>query len=153
MDETPTPQIIEPEPDPTQDQANVFKLGSHGGDTTDPPLPPNFSPTVIDVPYVSGTGNVWELLTCTMGNWMNEPTYYAYSWRRDGTTEIGTGDSYTPNDADVGHSITCVVIAGNAAGANAAPPSNAVEVTAAAAAAARSVPRQPEPPAPAEGRA
>jgi hypothetical protein len=85
-------------------------------------------PAVVDVPYVAGTGTVGETLTCTMGNWTGEPTSYAYQWKRDGTTDLGTDDSYVIAAADAGSSITCVVTATNALGSTTAPPSNAVAV-------------------------
>lgn len=89
-----------------------------------------------DVPYVyeSAAGT----LECTMGNWLGEPTAYAYAWWRNGTS-IGTNaDLYILVAADAGHPITCVVTATNANGSTAAPPSNAFipPVTGAMAAAA-----------------
>jgi hypothetical protein len=87
------------------------------------------APGVVDVPYVAGTGTVGQTLTCTMGNWTGEPTEYAYQWRRDGTTDIGTGAaSYLIVSADAGHQVTCIVTATNGVGSSAAPPSNSVMV-------------------------
>jgi hypothetical protein len=68
-----------------------------------------------------------------MGNWNGEPTSYAYQWKRDGSADIGTGDTYAVVAEDGGHSITCVVTATNAQGSTAAPPSNAVHVNGGAA--------------------
>jgi hypothetical protein len=83
-------------------------------------------PENVDVPYVSQQG---DLLNCTLGNWTGEPTSYAYQWVRDGEINIGSGATpYIVTGADVGHEVTCVVTATNAAGSTAAPPSNAVTV-------------------------
>jgi hypothetical protein len=86
---------------------------------TDPPVN-------VDVPYVEQVG---DLLTCTMGNWDNEPTSYSYQWKSDGTATIGTDASqYTVTPDDAGHTITCIVTATNAIGSTAAPPSNGVAI-------------------------
>lgn len=98
------------------------------------------APVNVDVPYVGGVGILGGTLTCTMGNWEGEPTTYAYQWKSD-AADVGTGAaSYVVADTDVGHSITCVVTATNAAGSTTAPPSNAVVATVSAAA-RRAVPR------------
>jgi hypothetical protein len=89
---------------------------------------PAAAPTNVDVPYVSGLGEVGQLLNCTMGNWTGEPTSYAYQWKSDGTRDLGTENVYAVQESDVGHSITCVVTASNALGSTTAPPSNAVTV-------------------------
>ena len=85
-------------------------------------------PTVVDVPHVSGGTTVGSELTCTKGNWTGSPTEYAYAWKRDGATAIGTNAAtYTLVAADLpGHAITCIVTATNAQGSTIAPPSNAI---------------------------
>jgi PKD repeat protein len=84
-------------------------------------------PAVVDIPYVWQPDLAVEALECTMGNWMGAPTGYTYQWKRDGTTDIGTGTAqYVYVTADVDHSITCVVTATNANGSTTAPQSNAV---------------------------
>ena len=88
-------------------------------------------PANVDVPVVTGTGLVGEVLNCTTGNWSGEPTGYAYQWMSDAATPLGTQADYGVVADDVGHSLTCVVTASNAAGSAAAPPSNAVLITAA----------------------
>jgi hypothetical protein len=88
--------------------------------------PPSAPPTNIDVPYAQQTV---DLISVTMGNWTGEPTSYAYQWRRDGTTNIGTdSDQYAVTSADIGHTVDCIVTATNASGSTAAPPSNGVVV-------------------------
>jgi hypothetical protein len=121
-------------PTPTQDEADAFKLQAHGASEGDVP------PVNVDVPHVSGTGAVGATLSCTMGNWEGEPTSYAYQWL-GGTSTLGTGETYTVGESDVGASITCVVTATNAFGSTTAPPSNAIDVAAAARAAAPEKPR------------
>jgi hypothetical protein len=89
------------------------------------------APVNRDVPLVTGTGAVGETLTCTMGNWDNEPSDYAFAWKRDGSQDVGSNSlNYRVDTADPGHSITCVVTAINAKGSTVAPPSNAIEVLA-----------------------
>jgi hypothetical protein len=87
-------------------------------------------PTNVDIPFVSGTGDVGSSLNCTMGNWTGEPTGYVGKWMSDGTVEVGTGADYVVADTDVGHSLTCVVTATNVLGEGTAPPSNAIVVPA-----------------------
>jgi hypothetical protein len=90
-------------------------------------------PAVVDVPYVSGAGTVGGTLSCTMGNWTGEPTGYAYQWQSDGADlPGGSASSYVVVEADVGHSLACVVTATNAFGSTTAPPSNAVMAATAA---------------------
>jgi hypothetical protein len=101
------------------------------------------APVCIDVPAVTGTAAVDSMLTCTMGNWGNEPVSYTYAWSSGGTEA-----TYTVVAGDAGTSITCVVSATNAGGTTAAPPSNAVAIPAAAgtqAAGERVVPRREYP--------
>jgi hypothetical protein len=98
--------------------------GDSGGGSAPAP------PACLTVPAVTGTGEVGESLSCTMGVWSGEPTSYAYQWKSDGATDLGSGADYTVVAADAGHSLTCVVTATNAAGSAEAPPSNAIEITA-----------------------
>jgi hypothetical protein len=85
-------------------------------------------PVVIDAPAVIGTGAVGQVLTCTQGNWDGTPSSYAYQWKRDGTTNIGTNaNAYTLVAGDSGHSVSCVVTATNLTGSTPAA-SNAIAV-------------------------
>jgi len=90
------------------------------------------APVCIDVPFVGGGAAVGDTLTCTMGNWGNEPVSYTYAW-----SSGGIESSYVVQAADAGTSITCVVSATNAGGTTAAPPSNGVMIPAAQADAAK----------------
>lgn len=123
-------------PTPTQEENDLLRLGlMHIDDKAG--APPAAAPSVVDVPYLGGTGAVGEILTCTKGNWQGEPTAFAYAWKSGAAAVGGPGDTYTVAESDAGKSITCVVTATNAAGSTVAPPSNAVPI----AATARSVPR------------
>lgn len=90
------------------------------------------APQYVDIPYisvVSGSSPALPILTSTKGNWFGEPTAYAYQWKRDGATNIGTNSNlYTTVVGDSTHSITCVVSATNPNGTTAAPASNAIVV-------------------------
>ena len=56
-------------------------------------------------------------MTCSEGTWLNSPTSYTYSWRRDASGISGaTSSSYKLTSADVNHLITCTVVAHNDAG-------------------------------------
>src|SRR5215475_4985078 len=73
------------------------------------------APVVIDVPHVTGVGEVGQTLSCTTGNWENDPNTYAYQWQSDGTN-AGTGtdsNEYVIDPSDSSKSITCVVTATN----------------------------------------
>jgi hypothetical protein len=96
-----------------------------------PTAPP--APVCVDVPFVQGSAAVGAELTCTMGNWGNEPVSYAYAWSTG-----STNGTYVVTEADAGASITCVVSATNAGGTTAAPPSNAIVIPTGAATQARS---------------
>lgn len=90
------------------------------------PLEP---PVNVDIPHLQGVGAVGETLTCTMGNWENNPTAYSYDFRRDGVSIVsGPSDSYVVVADDAGTSIDCIVTATNSAGSTAAPPSAAIAI-------------------------
>ena len=97
-----------------------------------PQLAPRPGPPVnVDVPYVSGTGEIGSVLSCTTGNWQGEPTEYAYAWDAVGVDTSSA--TYTVDAADAGMPISCTVTATNALGSTAAPQSNIVTVPGAAA--------------------
>jgi hypothetical protein len=86
-------------------------------------------PVNRDLPYAGQTGTT---LNCTMGNWENEPTSYAYQWQRDGANVTGgTAADYTVVPADDGTVMACVLTATNALG-SATARSNDVTVEASA---------------------
>lgn len=100
----------------------------------DDALEPDPPPVNVDVPYASGIGSVGSVLNCTMGNWegmKGEVATYAYRWMNDGNPALnGSQANYVVVDGDRGHSLTCVVTATNASGSTAAPPSNAIAISA-----------------------
>ena len=72
------------------------------------PAPP---PVVVDEPYAAQEDTV---MTCTMGNWENEPTAYFYQWQRDRSNIQGVGagsNRYPVAPEDVGHTLACIVTA------------------------------------------
>jgi hypothetical protein len=99
-------------------ELGVTGEGGDGAPATDPPVN-------VDVPHVTQAG---DTLNCTMGNWQNTPTGYAYQWKLDGA-DVGTdAANHTVNAGDAGKTATCVVTATNAIGSTAAPPSVGVVV-------------------------
>ncbi len=83
-----------------------------------------FPPVNTTAPLVTGT----TALSCTMGNWTNAPTSYAYQWLRGGTAIGGaTANTYTVVGADSGTNVSCRVTASNAAGSTPAV-SNAIAI-------------------------
>jgi len=104
----------------------VLMVDADAGTGEGTPPPPVTPPVNVDVPYVQQAG---ATMTCTMGNWQGEPTSYAYQWQMDDQSIPSAGASLPLTQADLGHSVACIVTATNAAGSTAAPQSNAVVVT------------------------
>jgi hypothetical protein len=74
-------------------------------------------PVVVAPPVISGTAEQGQLISCSTGTWLGDPTSYAYSWQRAGTAIAGAVSStYKLASTDVGKAITCAVIAHNASG-------------------------------------
>jgi len=81
------------------------------------------------VPSISGTPRAGAVLSCSTGSWSNAPTTYVFVWNRDGTPIAGTTSStYTVRSIDEGSTLTCSVVALNAAGAAKAATSAGVAV-------------------------
>src|SRR5947209_5751981 len=77
-------------------------------------------PVDVTPPSISGSAQQGQTVTCLPGTWLNSPTGYAYSWQRDVTTSVGSSSStYALTAADVGHAITCTVVASNSSGSSA----------------------------------
>jgi len=95
-----------------------------------------FAPVNVDVPAVlvngdlAGNAKVGDTLTCTTGNWDEQPTRYSFHWRSDGDPVGSDSDTYVAAAEQGETAIDCIVTAYNAAGEAAAPPSNAVEIDA-----------------------
>ena len=80
-------------------------------------LPTGGQPIDVVPPTISGNTAPGQTVTCSTGTWLNSPTSYAYSWQRDGASIAGqTTNQYLLASADVGHAITCTVMASNSAG-------------------------------------
>lgn len=80
------------------------------------PAPP-VTPVNTAPPVLSGTAAVEERLTCTHGSWANKPTNVAYRWLRDGVPIAEkSSNTYYVGYEDEGYTLTCEVIASNAAG-------------------------------------
>lgn len=79
---------------------------------------PAAPPVNTSVPAITGTPTVGSTITCTMGIWENEPTSYAYQWRKLPFANIAgaTSASYVVQAGDVGSDIYCNVTATNALG-------------------------------------
>ena len=79
------------------------------------------APVNTVLPVISGTATQGQTLSVTNGTWSNNPTGFAYQWKRAGTVISGaTAASYLLVNADAGSTITCTVTASNAGGANSA---------------------------------
>jgi hypothetical protein len=78
-------------------------------------------PHNIALPVISGIPQVGAMLTTSNGSWTNNPNTFIYQWNRDGlpiTFPAGAGhaSSYFAVSADVGHSLSVTVTAGNPMG-------------------------------------
>lgn len=74
-------------------------------------------------PSVTGDTTVGQELTADNGTWTNNPTSYAYQWRRCDTSPFqcldvngATGKTYGVREADIGFRMDVVVTASNAKG-------------------------------------
>lgn len=77
-------------------------------------------PVNLDLPTISGTEQVGETLTATLGTWDGDPSAFGIVWRRDGTAiEGATGETYDLVADDEDAEITVEVVAANAAGLSA----------------------------------
>jgi hypothetical protein len=81
-------------------------------------LPVSAPPVNTSLPVISGTAQPGQTLTCSQGAWTNAPMGYAYSWQRNVTTTIGSGNTYLLTAADVNQAITCTVVASNTSGSS-----------------------------------
>jgi len=81
-------------------------------------------PRNTDVPIISGTPEVGEVLTSDEGSWTGSPTSFAYQWQRCEADNIvscfdipaATAKTYTTRLADVGYRLRVQVTAKNANG-------------------------------------
>jgi CSLREA domain-containing protein len=70
-------------------------------------------PVNTRVPAISGTLQPSQALSCSVGSWTGSPFQsYSYQWSRSGSAVAGaTSSTYTVTSADVGHQLTCTVLA------------------------------------------
>ncbi len=93
--------------------------------TSIPPLPP----AELTAPTITGTPSGGQRLSCSTGDWSNDPTSFSYQWSRDETPIQGaTQAQYVVQASDEQLTLTCAVTAMNAAGPSAPAISNGVVV-------------------------
>jgi hypothetical protein len=74
-------------------------------------------PVATARPAITGTAKAGATLACSRGSWRNNPTRYSYQWYRDGAPIPGaTASTYMVHRIDQGNTLSCRVIAANAAG-------------------------------------
>lgn len=74
------------------------------------------APANTDVPAITGTAQVGQVLTASDGTWTGSPTI-ARQWKADGDAIAGaTAVTYTPVAGDIGKAITVTVTATNSKG-------------------------------------
>jgi len=80
------------------------------------PLPAT-APVSIAPPNLSGLPAPGSTLVCSTGTWSGNPRTLTYRWLRDGSPIAGqTTSSYTVQNADQGHALSCTVTAANEGG-------------------------------------
>ena len=72
-------------------------------------------PRLLTAPQISYQGSLKPstVLTCSTGTWANQPTVFTYSWLIDGQPAGITGAQMTVTAAQVGHMVSCQVVATN----------------------------------------
>jgi hypothetical protein len=105
---------------PTQNNLQSTSGFVYGGNVS--PVPVNTGGS--NLPTVSGTAQVGQTLTGTVGTWTNNPTSYTYMWTWEdcGTDNTRTGTitalttTTVPLTTDIGHQLCFSVWANNASG-------------------------------------
>lgn len=94
-------------------------------------LPIAAVPIETSLPAISGSAVQGQTVSCSPGAWEDDPSSYAYSWQRDGSSIAGQAASrYELAAADVDQAITCMVIASNSSGSG--PPAISLPILPAA---------------------
>jgi streptogramin lyase len=92
----------------------VAKNSGGSGTATSQPLAVDVrAPKNVTPPKLVGTVKAYETVTCNHGAWSPTPISYFYTWLLDGK-EIVVDDNaseYTPARSDVGHRLSCTVVA------------------------------------------
>lgn len=74
-------------------------------------------PVDVTLPVISGSPATGNKLSCGNGQWTNDPSRYTEQWNRDGQPIANaTGATYVVQFVDEAETLTCTVIASNAAG-------------------------------------
>jgi hypothetical protein len=104
------------------------------------PLRPFGSPPVYNgpintgLPIITGVVQVGQTLMATSGIWLRNPTSFTYQWVDSVTGNItgATTSNYLPTAANIGHTLSVIVVASNPNGqsapVNSAPTSPVVDV-------------------------
>lgn len=108
-----------PDPIPTQEEADDFKEAAVGI---------LVGPINTNVPRISGTGAIGATLSCSTGDWANQPSSFAYQWKSAAVNTGANQSTYVVLAGDATKSITCVVTASNHHGSAVAAPSNAIAI-------------------------
>lgn len=100
------------------------------------PIGPVIGPTIPEnsvAPVATGTTTVGLNVLCTSGDWLYNPTSFAYQWQTstNGTTGWtnlvdATNSVYTLQSTENGLYVRCAVVGSNAAGASSPANSNAL---------------------------
>ena len=87
-------------------------------------------PANVTAPTVSGSTALGSHLTCSEGTWSGTPApALTYQWLRDGKSIAGaTASTYVITEADLGHSLSCAVVAINTQGVASQASANVLEV-------------------------
>lgn len=89
-------------------------------------------PTNINPPTIIGNPSVGEMLFAVtdVSDWTGDPTSFGYQWQRDFSPIPGeVASSYMTSIADQFTTITCAVVATNAAGSSTPENSNGLFIT------------------------
>lgn len=90
------------------------------------------APSNISLPAIGGTPQVGVALTAHNGAWADEPTTFAYQWKKAGVAIVGaTAKTYTPVVGDVGAALSVSVTGVNSAGQATATSAATIDVVAA----------------------
>ena len=75
------------------------------------------SPANVEAPVITGIPSPGEVLTCSTGDWSNEPDSFKYEWRRDNEIiPFATHSTYELGVSEENMMINCTVRAGNEKG-------------------------------------
>ncbi|WP_395690833.1 hypothetical protein [Nocardioides sp.] len=106
-------------------QLTCLVTGANGSGSrtieSDPVTVPGDGPSNTTAPWISGTPEPGQVLTCNPGGWSGTGTIsYSYVWRRNGTA-VGAGSTYSVVGGDVGASFVCTVTATDDTGSTPVP--------------------------------